>query len=162
MTGDRGYVRAETRSVGVVSTVSHVWSLVSRPAVSVDEAASLGEAAAAMREAGTSSVLVGDGSRILTERDVVRAFEAGLGVDDLVSGVASTCQLRVSGDVSIVDAAARMLNEDVRHLVVDIGPGLVGVISLRAIVAVLLQEADPQLWLSSLRIAVEVPEMWLG
>ena len=63
----------------------------------------------------------------------------------------------------IVDAAALMLNEEVRHLVVDFPGGNVGVISLRDIAAVLLQTASPHIWLSMLRVAVEEPtSAWLG
>jgi hypothetical protein len=37
------------------------------------------------------------------------------------------------------------------------------VVSLRDIVAVLLQTASPELWLSSLRVSVQLPtELWLG
>jgi hypothetical protein len=64
--------------------------------------------------------------------------------------------------MSVVDGCATMLNEDVRHLVVetDHGPA---VLSLRDVAAVLLQASDPHIWLSSLRIKIETPaEIWLG
>lgn len=55
-----------------------------------------------------------------------------------------------------------MLNEHVRHLVVEVD-GRLGVVSLRDVAAVLLQGADPHLWLASLRVAVEAPtKTWLG
>ena len=55
-----------------------------------------------------------------------------------------------------------MLNQGVRHLVVAF-PDRDAVVSLRDVMAVLLQATDPHLWLTQLRVAVEVPaEIWLG
>jgi hypothetical protein len=57
-----------------------------------------------------------------------------------------------------------MLNQEVRHLIVELPDASSGIVSLRCILAVLLQAAQPELWLSSLRIKVEIPssETWLA
>ena len=56
-----------------------------------------------------------------------------------------------------------MLNDEIRHLIIEFPDGTEGVVSLRDSVAVLLQTASPEVWLTSLRLAVEAPaEIWLG
>jgi hypothetical protein len=71
--------------------------------------------------------------------------------------------VRVGALMPLVDGAALMLNDEIRHLIIEFPDGHEGVVSLRDIVAVLLQTASPELWLTSLRLAIEPPtEMWLG
>ena len=63
----------------------------------------------------------------------------------------------------MITAAGLMLNEQVRHLLVELDTGAVGVVSIRDLLAVLLQAVDLHLWLTSLRVAIETrSEMWLG
>ncbi len=77
--------------------------------------------------------------------------------------MASRDPVRVSALIPLVDAAALMLTEEIRHLVIEFPDGRDGVVSLRDVVAVLLQTANPQLWVTSLRLAIETPsEIWLG
>jgi hypothetical protein len=47
-----------------------------------------------------------------------------------------------------------MLNQEVRNLVVDCPGGIEAVVSLRTVMAVLLQMASPDLWLTRLRVAL--------
>jgi acetyl-CoA synthetase len=116
-----------------------------------------------MREANVSSVLVGDGAAMATERDLARALAAGMGPDEPITTVASAYPVRVPADTSVVDAAALMLNEEIRHLLIDGDDGTVSVLSLREVMAVLLQMASPHRWLATLRVAVSTPpESWLG
>jgi len=147
----------------VIEPKSTVGCLVARPPVWVDETISVGDVARVMRDAGVSSALVRPAGAIVTERDVARAVAAGVEMEGPVLPLATRHPLRVASDMAIVDAAALMLNEEVRHLVVDFPNGAVGVISLRDIAAVLLQTANPHIWLSVLRVAVEEPtSAWLG
>jgi len=116
-----------------------------------------------MESAGVSAVLVGDGAGIATERDLAWALGAGYTATDRVDAVATRHPLAVPGTISVVAAAALMLNQQVRHLVVELHGGGLGVVSIRDLLAVLLQAVDPQPWLGSLRIAIETPsELWLG
>jgi hypothetical protein len=63
----------------------------------------------------------------------------------------------------VLAAAEIMLNEEVRHLLVSIDPRNVGVVSIRDVLAVLVQAVDPHLWLTSLRVSFDAPtEIWLG
>jgi CBS domain-containing protein len=150
----------EARVLGPTSTVSH---LTVREAVGVSREATIQEAAQAMRLASVSSLLVDGGVAIVTERDLARAAAAGIGPDGPITEVLSINPIRVDEDLSVVDAAAMMLNRDVRHLVVDFADGSTGVISLRDVMAVLLQMTSPQVWMATLRFAVTAPpESWLG
>jgi signal-transduction protein with cAMP-binding, CBS, and nucleotidyltransferase domain len=158
MTGTEG----ASTATPVVWTTSPVGRLAARPAVGIAGAASLGAAAALMREESVSSVLVDGGRAIITERDIARAFEAGWDRESNVSEAATPNPLRVPASLPILAASATMLNEDVRHLLVDRGDGTIGVVSLRDVVAVLLQAADPNTWLTALRTSVETTEIWLG
>lgn len=146
----------------VLDLRSHVGRLVSREPVRVDDDATLDHVAAVMREANVSSVLVGTGA-IATERDLTRALAAGLSTETPILDVSSRHPVRVDADLALIDAAALMLNEEIRHLIIEFADGSEGVVSLRDIVAVLLQTASPELWLSSLRMSVQLPtEIWLG
>jgi acetyl-CoA synthetase len=129
----------------------------------VSDGASVAEAAIVMREANVSSVLIGDHGAIATERDLARTLAAGLQADEPILTVASRNPVRVAADLRIVDAAALMLNDEIRHLIIEFPDGSEGVVSVRDVVAVLLQTADPGLWLPGLRLAVQLPtEIWLG
>ncbi len=147
----------------VVDARSHIGRLVSREPVRVEDDATLAEVARVMRDANVSSVLVGMHGAIATERDLTRALAAGLSTEAPVLAVSSRHPIRVAADLALVDAAAVMLNEEIRHLIIEFSDGREGVVSLRDIVAVLLQTASPDLWLSSLRLSVQLPtEIWLG
>ena len=56
-----------------------------------------------------------------------------------------------------------MLNQEIRHLVIDGCADGPAVVSLRAVMAVLLQAVTPHIWLDRLRVAVSArPGTWLG
>jgi signal-transduction protein with cAMP-binding, CBS, and nucleotidyltransferase domain len=88
-------------------------------------------------------VLVDNGAAIISERDMTRALAAGLGRDIRVSEVATARLVTVPAEMSILDTAALMFNEEVGHLVVRSSETTRGVVSLRSVVAVLLQELNP-------------------
>jgi signal-transduction protein with cAMP-binding, CBS, and nucleotidyltransferase domain len=147
----------------VTDARSPIGRLVDREPVGVDRDVTLAEAAAVMRSANVSSVLVGTIGAIATERDLTRALAAGLSGDEPILTVATRDPVCVGASIPIVDAAALMLNDEIRHLIVEFPDGRRGVVSLRDVVAVLLQTANPELWLTSLRVAVQGPsEIWLG
>lgn len=150
-------------TVRIVHASSPISALVMRPAVTIAGSATLGEAVDRMTAAGVSSVLLEERSGILTERDVTRALGAGLGRDDPAEAAATPHPIVVDGSMAILDACGFMLNEHLRHLLVALPDRSVGVVSLRDVTAVLLQVADPQLWLTTLRVTLESPsEIWLG
>lgn len=150
-------------SLLVASPRSPVGALVSRPAVRVPAEATLAEAAVAMRSASVSSLLVGSAGGIVTERDLVEAMARRLGPDEPVTVVASEDPLVVPYETSVVDAAAAMLNHEVRHLIVAMPDTSPAVISLRDLMGVLIQAVNPGIWLASLRVSLSSsPESWWG
>jgi CBS domain-containing protein len=139
----------------VVHHSSPVEWLVVRPTVRIAANATLAEAGELMGRANVSALLVGAGPEaIVTERDVSRAIGAGYRGDATVAEVATPNPVVVPGTTPVVEAAAVMLNEDVRHLVVELGDAEQGVVSMRAVTAVLLSSADHSIWLRSLRLNV--------
>jgi CBS domain-containing protein len=156
-------LRTVTGPVRVVGPHSPVSALVQRAPVAVDEQSTIADAVEAMRAAHVSSLLLADSIGIVTERDIARALGAGRSPEDPVEAIASRHPLGVTGDMTVVAAAELMLNEEVRHLVVALDGNDIGVVSIRDVLAVLVQAADPSVWLTSLRISIDPPtEIWLG
>jgi CBS domain-containing protein len=116
-----------------------------------------------MRQAMVSSALTEDGKAIITERDLTRALASGLGPEAAVAAVFVPNPVTIPATASIVDAAADMLHNEIRHLVVTDHGDVLGVVSLRDVAAVLLEALDPAVWVATLREAVTTrTEMWLG
>jgi len=112
-----------------------------------------------MRSENVSAVLVGPGvTGIVTERDLTRALANGCSPQASVAEVRTPLPITVQAGTDILEAASLMLNQEVRHLVVELHDGSVGIVSLRTIAAVLLQAAQPQLWLSTLRVQLGIRE----
>ena len=148
----------------VVDLRSPISALV-REATHVSSNATLTSAARAMREANVSAVLVGPGrDAILTERDMALALAAEFPAEGPVSDIATPNPLIVLSTIDTLDAVTLMLNHQVRHLVVESPGGTIGIVSLRELMAVLLQAAKPEIWLSNMRVEVDMPlsEQWLG
>lgn len=149
-------------TVDVVDLHSPVNSLVSQRASHISSDSSLTYASQVMRSENTSALLVGPGhAAIVTERDLTRAMASELPAETPVAKVATPLPISVPAETDVLAAAATMLNEEVRHLIVEL-PGGDAIISLRQIMAVLLQAAQPEMWLTRLRAHVEMPELWLG
>lgn len=137
--------------------------LVVRAAVVADPAMTVREAAQMMKGQNVSSMLVGGPSAIVTERDFTTAWAEGFtGAEPLIR-IAKEQPKGIDAGTAITEAASLMLNHNIRHLVVFDGDSFVGVVSLRAILAVLLQAAEPGVWLTELRVRMsDMPEAWLG
>lgn len=99
----------------------------------------LGEVADRMTEKNVGAVVVKDFGRligILTERDMLKAMAARVHTSDArVREWMTPDPVTATGDTSLDDAAATMIENGFRHLpVVDDGQ-VVGVVSLRRVVA---------------------------
>lgn len=109
--------------------------------VSDSSAGTLRDAAVRMWEQQTGSLLVMDGDHLLgivTERDVVRTVAQGGNVDAATVGEVMTPDvLTVPPHMALYEAARLMVARWVRHLPVVDGGEVVGVLSLRDLVAVL-------------------------
>jgi len=139
----------------VVDPQAPIASLATGPVVYVTLDASIGEVAAAMAGAGVSAAVVGrHAAAIVTEHDLTVALASGCGPADPVRAHVTRHVVRVDAATSIVEAAAVMLNREIRHLVTVGDDDAISVVSLRTVLAALLQAVEPRIWLESLRVAV--------
>ena len=142
-------------NVTAVHLHSSIRALIMAPAVRVPPTTTLAGAAVAMSETNSSALLIGDhGAGIVTERDLTRALAYGISAEAAVVEVATPLPITVPAATEVLEAAALMLNEEVRHLVVDMPDGSKGILSLRSLLAVLLQAATPEIWLTRLRLSL--------
>ena len=149
----------------IVNLRSPVSSLVRCPAPHLPADATLTETGQLMRSLNTSAVLVGPGhAAIVTERDLTRALANECPPDSRVDRIATPIPISVPASTDIVESAGLMLDQEVRHLIVELPDGSEGIISLRHVMEVLLQNAQPHRWLATLRARVAIPssEMWPG
>jgi uncharacterized protein len=122
-------------------------SVVAHLPVRIGSGWSLQAAARAMREANVSSVLVEPDTAIVTERDLTRALSSGLGPDAGVATVSVTDLVSVDQDATVVEAAGEMFRHEIRHIVVRNHRGeVVGLVSLRDLMRILLDAMDPAVW----------------
>ncbi len=110
--------------------------LIGAPVARVRPDASLREVAAAMVERCVGALVVGEhaGSPagIVSERDLVRALaEDRDPVTVRARDIASTKLLWCDADATIAEVAAEMMDAYVRHVLVEDGGRLVGIVSAR-------------------------------
>jgi CBS domain-containing protein len=100
----------------------------------------LGEAARRMRANEVSALVVLDGERcvgIITERDLTRAVAAKAWAETApVVEYMTDRPITITPETGVREAAAEMLETEVRHLPVGIGGHLVGMVSLRDLLEV--------------------------
>ena len=108
----------------------------------------LGEVAARMTEVNVGAVIVKDYGRligILTERDMLKAMAARVHTSEArVRQWMTEDPITAPGDMDVEQAARIMLDNGFRHLpVVDEAGRVIGVVSLRRVVAATNVAADP-------------------
>ena len=115
--------------------------------LSVETSVSIIEVAQRMVDRNVGAVLVLDDGRlagILTERDVLRAVARGLDDATRVGDCMTTQPDTIAPDDTTEHAAVLMLHGGFRHLPVVEGDDLVGVISIRDLVPLLLEDTAPR------------------
>jgi CBS domain-containing protein len=135
-------------------------TLVARPGVSVGPNTSLADAAATMRSAGVSALLV-DGGAISTERDLTRALAAETPSTEPVAAIATLYRLVVPATTTVLAAAEILLDRGIRHFVVDDGRTL-EVVSIRDVAAVLVRDAEHHETVRAVHALAPAPENRLG
>jgi CBS domain-containing protein len=141
---------------------SSVGDLVGNSVVVVSGHAPLVDAAELMRHHDVSSVLIDDGHAILTERDITDAVATGCDMRTPVGALAHSDLVCASAESTVVVAAALMLARGVRHLVITRGEAVVGVVSLRPLMRVLVEAMDPGVWFALHQTVQIHTEVWLG
>ena len=109
--------------------------------------ATLGDAAKHMAERGVGAVVVLDGERlagILTERDILKAVATGFEPDARVSDWMTRHPETIESDDTTDHAAALMIHGGFRHLPVVDGGEIKGILSIRDLMRVALEDRSPR------------------
>ena len=120
---------------------------MSRDLLAVEAGVSIMEVAQRMVDRNVGAVLVQDDGRltgILTERDILRAVARGLREDMRVADCMTAQPETIGPDDTTEHAAVLMLHGGFRHLPVTESDELVGVISIRDLVPLLLEDTAPR------------------
>jgi CBS domain-containing protein len=115
--------------------------------LSVETSVSIIEVAQRMVDRNVGAVLVLDAGRltgILTERDVLRAVARGLSDDMRVADCMTAHPETIGPDDTTEHAVVLMLHGGFRHLPVVQDDNLVGVISIRDLAPLLLEDMAPR------------------
>ncbi|MDX6466318.1 MAG: hypothetical protein QOI27_1358 [Gaiellaceae bacterium] len=124
-----------------------VADVMSRKLLTVDPATGLSEAAEKMTERGVGAALVLSGdhvSGILTERDVLRAVATGPVEGTHVAAWMTRDPETVDVSESLGQAAAVMIHGGFRHLPVLDGNAPVGIVSIRDLMRVVVDDESPR------------------
>ena len=123
-----------------------VGEIMARDVLGVDPSTTLVEAATRMHERRVGAVVVLDDKRlvgILTERDILRAVATGQ-LECPVSDAMTSTPDTVDADESAGQAAALMIHGGFRHLPVVEGPTVVGIVSIRDLVRLSVDDEAPR------------------
>jgi CBS domain-containing protein len=133
-----------TRTVQPATPMSRVRAVMMWPVAIVDGGATLTEVAEALAAEEIGALCVTEEGRlagIVSERDVVAHVAAGADPAHLTAGdVMSTELVTASPDDSILLAARAMQEAQVRHLPVVDGSRIAGIVSMRDLFTVLLDD----------------------
>ena len=100
-----------------------------------------------MADRNVGAVLVLEDRRlagIMTERDLMRAVARGLGDNTIVGECMTRDPDTISPDDTIEHAAVMMIHGGYRHLPVVAGDDVVGVLSIRDLVQVVVEDSAPR------------------
>jgi CBS domain-containing protein len=120
---------------------------MSRDLLSVGADERIADAARRMVDRGVGAVLVMDGERlsgILTERDVLQAVAEGRVDDATVAERMTRHPETVEASESTGHAASLMIHGGFRHLPVTEGGAIIGIVSIRDLMRVVLEDSAPR------------------
>jgi CBS domain-containing protein len=127
--------------------MTRVQDVMSRNILTVDPSLPLSDAAARMNDRGVGAALVLSGehvSGILTERDILRAVATGQVEGTHVAAWMTRDPETVEIGDSTAQAAAIMIHGGFRHLPVLDGDGPVGIVSIRDLMKVVVDDESPR------------------
>jgi CBS domain-containing protein len=120
---------------------------MSRDLLTVEAGLPVVEVAQRMVKRNVGAVLVLEAGRlagIMTERDLMRAVARGLRDDTVVSECMTAHPDTIAPDDTIEHAAVLMIHGGYRHLPVVEGDDVVGVLSIRDLVQVVVEDSAPR------------------
>ena len=123
-----------------------VSEIMTADVLALDPATSLVDAARRMHERRVGAVVVTEGDHlvgIVTERDVLRAVATG-GLEGPVADAMTRSPETIAPDESAGQAAALMIHGGFRHLPVVHGADVVGMLSIRDLVRVSVDDEAPR------------------
>jgi len=122
-------------------------TVMSRDLLTVAPGAVLSEVAQRMVARDVGAVLVLEGERlagILTERDVLRAVAQGLREDSVVGDWMTRDPETIAPDETTEHAAVLMIHGGFRHLPLVEGSVVVGMLSIRDLMRLVLEDSMPR------------------
>ena len=120
---------------------------MSRNLLSVEPGEKIAEVAQRMVDRNLGAVLVLDAGRlvgIMTERDILRAVARGLHVDAVVAEYMTRDPETIGPDDTTQHAAVLMIHGGFRHLPVTERGDVVGIVSIRDLMRVVLEDSAPR------------------
>jgi CBS domain-containing protein len=120
---------------------------MSRGLLTVEPGLPLTEVAERMVARDVGAVLVLEGERlvgILTERDVLRAVAGGIGAGTVVADWMTRDPETMESDEPIRQAAVLMIHGGFRHMPIMEGEKVVGMLSIRDLMRVVLEDSTPR------------------
>lgn len=132
------------RSVGSIVSEKQIQELITVPATAM-----VSEAVSKMTQKGVGAILIRNAQNtidgIFTERDLmVRVVNMGRDPKTTAIGTVMSLQLRrVKAATSIEEASRLMVVQRYRHLVVEDGGKIQGIVSIRDLMASLVAPAEP-------------------
>ena len=120
---------------------------MSRDLLTVAPGDALGEVAQRMVERDVGAVIVLEGTAlagILTERDILRAVAAGIQEDTVVSDWMTRDPETMAPEDTTQHAAVLMIHGGFRHLPLVEGDDVVGMLSIRDLMRIVLDNAVPR------------------
>jgi CBS domain-containing protein len=120
---------------------------MTRDVLTISPESTLRDAAASMVERGVGAVVVVDGdsvAAILTERDVMKAVASGTGGDAPVAEWMTQHPDTIEPSDTTDHAASLMIHGGYRHLPVLEDGRLVGIVSIRDLVQVAIDDRSPK------------------
>lgn len=120
---------------------------MSRDLLSVKPGEAITEVAQRMVERNLGAVLVHDGERlvgIMTERDLLKAVARGLPGDARVAQYMTADPETIAPDDTTQHAAVLMIHGGFRHLPVVERDGVVGILSIRDLMRITIEDSAPR------------------
>lgn len=137
-----------TRPAGPAATVA-IDTLIGANVVRVAADATVADVARMIAEKNVGAVVVGTEGRpaaLLSERDVVRVVAAGRDPASVAAReVASTGLVWCEADDTVEEAAIRMTDREIRHLLVERDGAVAGIVSARDLLGVYATDTDQAL-----------------
>jgi CBS domain-containing protein len=130
-----------------VPRIADARSHMSRGLLAVEPGLPLTDVAQRMVSRDVGAALVVEGERlvgILTERDVLRAAAAGIGDETTVADWMTRDPETMEPDEPIRQAAVLMIHGGFRHMPIVEGERVVGMLSIRDLMRVVLEDSSPR------------------